>query len=151
VVKAIAKPAAMRAVREYGRGTGVPNPIDIHVGKRIRARRVFLGLNQETVANALDRTFQQLQKYESGANRVSASRLAATAEILGVPISYFFGALPAGDDEVSVEDQALRERLEQPETIELVRQYYAISDPAVRREFLEMVKTVAARPVIKIV
>ena len=81
----------------YGRGTGIPNPIDVHVGKRIRMRRLFLGMNQETLANALGLTFQQVQKYEGGANRVSASRLSAMADILGVPISYFFGDLQLGD------------------------------------------------------
>jgi ribosome-binding protein aMBF1 (putative translation factor) len=78
----------LKPVPKYGRGTGVPNPIDVHVGGRIRMRRLLLGMNQETLANALGLTFQQVQKYEGGANRVSASRLSAMAEILGVPISY---------------------------------------------------------------
>ena len=86
---------------KYGRGTGVPNPIDVHVGSRIRMRRLLLGMNQETLANALGLTFQQVQKYEGGANRVSASRLSAMAEILGVPISYFFGNLQQEDAELS--------------------------------------------------
>ena len=60
---------------KYGRGTGIPNPIDVHVGGRVRMRRLLLGMNQETLANALGLTFQQVQKYEGGANRVSASRL----------------------------------------------------------------------------
>ena len=63
------------AAPKYGRGTGIPNPIDVHVGKRVRMRRLLLGMNQETLANALGLTFQQVQKYEGGANRVSASRL----------------------------------------------------------------------------
>jgi ribosome-binding protein aMBF1 (putative translation factor) len=67
---------------EYGRGTGVPNPIDVEVGGRIRTRRLLLGMNQQALADALDLTFQQVQKYEHGANRVSASRLAAMAKIL---------------------------------------------------------------------
>src|SRR6266853_967423 len=78
---------------EYGRGTGVPNPIDVEVGGRIRTRRLLLGMNQQALADALDLTFQQVQKYEHGANRVSASRLAAMAKILVVPISYFFADL----------------------------------------------------------
>jgi transcriptional regulator with XRE-family HTH domain len=125
----------------YGRGTGIPNPIDVHVGKRIRMRRLFLGMNQTDLADALGLTFQQVQKYEHGANRVSASRLSATADILGVPISFFFRGLTAG----TPEETALRERLERPETIELVRLYYAIPDQRVRQQFLEMVKVVAAR------
>ena len=143
-MKSSAKPLTARAAPEYGRGTGIPNPIDIHVGKRIRIRRLLLGMNQERLANALDLTFQQVQKYEAGANRVSASRLAATAEILGVPISYFFGDLPAANTEVSADDQVRREQLERPETIELIRLYYAIPNPTVRHQFLEMVKAVAA-------
>jgi transcriptional regulator with XRE-family HTH domain len=135
------KPAG--AAPRYGRGTGIPNPIDIHVGKRIRMRRLFLGMNQETLANALGLTFQQVQKYEGGANRVSASRLSAMADILGVPISFFFGDLPADDKQGSAAERETRERMERPETIELVRLYYAITDLKVRQTFLDMVKAVA--------
>jgi len=127
----------------YGRGTGIPNPIDVHVGKRIRMRRLLLGMNQETLANALGLTFQQVQKYEGGANRVSASRLAAMAEILQVPISFFFGDLPTDDAKPTVAEREWREYLERPETIELIRLYYAIPDPQVRARFLEMVKSIA--------
>jgi transcriptional regulator with XRE-family HTH domain len=125
----------------YGRGTGIPNPIDVHVGKRIRTRRLLLGMNQETLANALGLTFQQVQKYEHGANRVSASRLSAMADILGVPISFFFSDLD--DPSATPEERESRERMERPETIELIRLYYAIPDQRVRRQFLEMVKAVA--------
>jgi transcriptional regulator with XRE-family HTH domain len=142
-LRASTNSAAARATREYGRGTGIPNPIDVHVGKRIRVRRLLLGMNQETLANALGVAFQQVQKYEHGANRVSASRLSAMTEILGVPISYFFVGLPGGDAEISPEEKNHRDRLERPETIELVRLYYAISNPAVRGQFLEMVRAVA--------
>jgi transcriptional regulator with XRE-family HTH domain len=128
---------------KYGRGTGIPNPIDVHVGNRIRMRRLLLGMNQETLANALGLTFQQVQKYEGGANRVSASRLSAMAEILGVPISYFFGDLRPDDSEVSPEDQRWREHLQRPETIEFIRLYYAIPDLKSRHQFLEMTKTLA--------
>jgi transcriptional regulator with XRE-family HTH domain len=129
--------------RRYGRGTGIPNPIDVHVGKRIRMRRLFLGMNQETLANALGLTFQQVQKYEGGANRVSASRLSAMADILGVPISFFFGDLLLDDKSETPEERESRERMERPETIELLRLYYAIVDQRVRQQFLEMVKAVA--------
>lgn len=131
------------AAAKYGRGTGVPNPIDVHVGNRIRMRRLLLGMNQETLANALGLTFQQVQKYEGGANRVSASRLSAMAEILGVPISYFFGDLRPDDAEITPEDQRWREYLQRPETIEFIRLYYAIPDLRARQQFLEMVKTLA--------
>jgi transcriptional regulator with XRE-family HTH domain len=128
---------------KYGRGTGIPNPIDVHVGGRVRMRRLLLGMNQETLANALGLTFQQVQKYEGGANRVSASRLSAMAEILNVPISYFFGDLRPDDAELSQAEKEWREQLQRPETIELIRLYYAIADQRVRRQFLEMTKSVA--------
>ncbi len=134
---------APKTPARYGRGTGVPNPIDVHVGNRIRMRRLLLGMNQETLANALGLTFQQVQKYEGGANRVSASRLSAMAEILGVPISYFFGDLRPDDAELSPEDQRWREYLQRPETIEFIRLYYAIPDLRARQQFLEMIKTLA--------
>ena len=138
------KPKTAGDAPRYGRGTGIPNPIDVHVGKRIRMRRLFLGMNQETLANALGLTFQQVQKYEGGANRVSASRLSAMADILGVPISYFFGDLQLGDSPQTPEEQVARERMERTETIELIRLYYAIPDVQVRQQFLELVKSVAA-------
>jgi transcriptional regulator with XRE-family HTH domain len=125
----------------YGRGTGIPNPIDVHVGKRIRMRRLLIDMTQDTLADALGLTYQQVQKYEAGANRVSASRLLAMADILGAPISFFFDGLTPG----TPEENALRERLEEPEAIELVRLYYAIPDQRIRQQFLELVKTVAER------
>jgi transcriptional regulator with XRE-family HTH domain len=127
----------------YGRGTGVPDPVDIHVGARIRTRRLMIGMNQETLARALGLTFQQVQKYEGGANRVSASRLSQIAEILGVPISHFFSDLEPDGAAPSAQDREARERLQRPETIELVRAYYAIADPRTRHQFLEMVKAAA--------
>ena len=128
---------------EYGRGTGVPNPIDVEVGGRIRTRRLLLGMNQQALADALDLTFQQVQKYEHGANRVSASRLAAMAKILAVPISFFFADLQSDGAELSIEDKTWREQLQRPETIELIRLFYAISNPQIRRQFLEMAKSMA--------
>src|SRR5438552_13932696 len=100
-----------KPVPKYGRGTGIPNPIDVHVGGRIRMRRLLLGMNQETFANALGLTLQQVEKYEGGANRVSASRLSAMAEILGVPIPYFFADLRPDDAEISPVKRERRERL----------------------------------------
>jgi transcriptional regulator with XRE-family HTH domain len=126
----------------YGRGTGIANPIDVDVGKRIRMRRLFLGMNQDTLAKALGLTFQQVQKYEGGANRVSASRLAEMAHILGVPIPFFF-ADQAPNSETSPSAQAAHEQIERSETVALLRFYYGISDQNVRRHFLELVKSVA--------
>lgn len=127
----------------YGRGTGVPNPVDVHVGARIRTRRLLIGMNQETLAKALGLTFQQVQKYEGGANRVSASRLSQIADVLGVRISYFFSDLEAEGAEPTLREVEARERMQRPETIELIRSYYAIADQDTRRQFLDMVKAVA--------
>ena len=127
----------------YGRGTGVPNPVDVHVGARVRTRRLLIGMNQETLAKALGLTFQQVQKYEGGANRVSASRLSQIAGVLGVPISYFFNDLDPDGADPSRREVEARERLQRPETIELIRSYYLITDQEIRRQFLEMVKAVA--------
>jgi transcriptional regulator with XRE-family HTH domain len=84
-----------------------------------------------------------VQKYEHGANRVSASRLAAMAKILAVPISYFFADLQSDRAELSIEDKTWHEQLQRPVTIELIRLYYAISNPEIRRQFLEMAKSIA--------
>jgi transcriptional regulator with XRE-family HTH domain len=121
----------------------VPDPVDVHVGGRIRTRRLMIGMNQETLARALGLTFQQVQKYEGGANRVSASRLSQIAEILGVPISHFFNDIEADGASPTAEDREARERMQRPETIELVRAYYAIADQRMRQQFLEMVKAAA--------
>lgn len=128
--------------KEYGRGTGVPDPVDVHVGARVRIRRLLIGMNQETLAQALRLTFQQVQKYEGGANRVSASRLQEIADVLQVPIGYFYEGLPSGDG-IDAPAQAMREQMQRPEAIELIRAYYAIGDSECRRQFLDMVKAVA--------
>ncbi len=133
---------APRSTGEYGRGTGIPHPVDVHVGTRIRTRRLLLGMNQESLAKALGLTFQQVQKYERGANRVSASRLAAIADTLGVPIAYFFAEFATPDTPQSAEERRFRELRDRPETIELIRLYYAIPDDEVRQHFLAMVKAV---------
>jgi transcriptional regulator with XRE-family HTH domain len=138
----LSKTANQRDPSAYGRGTGVPDPVDIHVGARIRTRRLLIGMNQETLAKALGLTFQQVQKYEGGTNRVSASRLSQIADILGVPISYFFNDLDANGNAAAAEDKA-RERLQRPETLELIRCYYGIPDDEARHQFLDMVKAVA--------
>src|SRR5438105_10551504 len=122
----------------HGRGPGVPDPVDVHGGARIRTRRLLLDMNQDTLANAVGLTFQQVQKYESGANRVSASRLFEIAEVLGVTPEYFFDGLSFDDDaDQTPDDQRVREMMQRPEAIELVRVYYWISDPSIRRQPLD--------------
>lgn len=130
------KSAKRAGPQEYGRGTGVPDPIDVFVGRRIRTRRVFRDMRQEELARELGLTFQQVQKYESGANRVSASRLWEIAAILEMPIAYFF---PKNDEDVALDDPI------DDESIQLVRLYYSIADASMRQQLFDMVKGVAAK------
>ena len=141
---------------ETGRVFGITNnnTIDIHVGRQIRLQRTLLGLSQEQLAKGLSITFQQIQKYERGANRISASRLWDIAQIIDVPISYFFDDMT--DDvmqssprrisrgaEHSIDDESVRDPMARRETLELVRTYYSIEKPKVRKRIAEMVKAIA--------
>ena len=131
-----------------------PSPIDVHVGSRIRLRRTLLGMSQERLGEALGLTFQQVQKYERGVNRVGASRLFDLSRVLDVPISFFFDDMPesvasafggnsarrAGgfvEPQETVADDTMSRR----ETLELVRAYYRISDPAVRKRVFDLVRS----------
>lgn len=127
-----------------------PNPIDIHVGSRIRLRRNMLGMSQEKLGENLGITFQQIQKYEKGTNRVGASRLQAIASVLGVPVSFFFEDAPGGE---SGEHGGLAEDnsttfvvgfLNSPEGLQLNRAFVKISDPKVRRKVIDLVKALSA-------
>ena len=122
-----------------------PNPIDVHVGKRLRQRRNVLGMSQEKLADQLGITFQQVQKYERGTNRVGASRLFQIGRALGVPTSHFFeGYSGQGlSGEVIAEDtqKISSDVMESRETIELIKAYYAITNPKVRKKMLEMLKS----------
>jgi transcriptional regulator with XRE-family HTH domain len=133
-------------------GTGIPNPIDVHVGSRVRLRRTLLGLSQEKLGEAIGLTFQQVQKYERGANRIGASRLFDLSRVLDVPINYFFEDM---SDEVAARSpRQIRGLAETPapyepdpmakrETLELVRAYYRIKEPKVRKRLFEMTKALA--------
>ena len=127
---------------------GGPNPIDVHVGSRVRLRRTLLGLSQEKLGNAVDLTFQQIQKYERGANRIGSSRLFQFSKVLQVPVSFFFDDMP---EEISGNPPGLSEskgpkyddeRFSRRETLELVRGYYRISDTATRKRLFELIKAV---------
>ncbi len=115
------------------------HPVDLHVGKRLRHRRWMIGMTQQQLAGAVGIKFQQIQKYESGANRVSASRLWDLAQALSVPVSFFFEGLE--DQGVASEaDETLNpDLLGDKETLELVRAYYAL-DEEPRRRLLELTK-----------
>jgi len=132
----VRKSAKRAEPHEYGRGTGVPDPIDVYVGGRIRTRRLYRDMRQEELARKLGLTFQQVQKYESGANRVSASRLWEIAAILAMPVGYFFP--PKGREQQAAEGLP-------DESIELVRLYYSIADAGMRQQLFDMVKGVAAK------
>ena len=145
--------AKKRRMRKKRLPPGVPNPVDIHVGGRVRQRRTLLGLSQEKLGDAVGLTFQQIQKYERGANRIGASRLFQLSRILDVPISFFFEDIPANlrtaEDQVTI---GLREReqktlepdpLARRETLELVRAYYRISNFKVRKRLFELMKSLA--------
>ena len=128
-----------------------PNPIDVHVGNRIRMRRMLVGMSQEKLGDALGLTFQQVQKYEKGANRVSASRLYQVASTLGVPIQFFFDDMPVStaqqsDDGMAEGDSAnvLMDFLNSSEGFQLGRAFSTIKDPTVRRRILDLVKSLSA-------
>jgi transcriptional regulator with XRE-family HTH domain len=126
-----------------------PNPIDIHVGSRIRLRRTMLGMSQEKLGESLGITFQQIQKYEKGTNRVGASRLQNIATILNVPVSFFFedapgeGAGASGSAEPSSSNYVV-DFLSSSEGLQLNRAFVRISDPKVRRKLVDLVKALAA-------
>ena len=132
---------------------GVANPIDIHVGNRVRLRRTLLGLSQEKLGDEVGLTFQQIQKYERGANRIGASRLFQFSRILDVSISYFFEELPSEIRShegqmnwgLSYEKQAelAPNPMARRETLELFRAYYRIADPAVRARLFDLTKILA--------
>lgn len=132
---------------------GFPNPIDVHVGQRIRLRRTLLGMSQEKLGEAIGLTFQQVQKYERGANRVGSSRLFDLGRVLDVPISYFFEDMPNSVQEKSpsklmgVATPAPMDYEPDPmakrETLELVRAYYKIPHASVRKRIFELTKALA--------
>ena len=128
----------------------MPNPVDVHVGNRIRMRRMLIGMSQEKLGERLGLTFQQVQKYEKGTNRVSASRLFHVAHVLAVPVQFFYEDLPAGveDDSVlgfaeSTEQAVITNFLNSSEGLQLNRAFHQISDPDVRRRVVDLVKSIA--------
>jgi transcriptional regulator with XRE-family HTH domain len=126
-----------------------PNPIDVHVGSRIRFRRNMLGMSQEKLGESLGITFQQIQKYEKGTNRVGASRLQAIASILDVPVSFFFDDAPGGQSGTGAglaeesPTSFVVDFLNSAEGIQLNRAFARISNPVVRRKMIDLVKAIA--------
>ena len=133
--------------------TANPNPVDIHVGSRVRLRRTLLGMSQEKLGNALGLTFQQVQKYERGTNRIGSSRLFLLSRILDVPVSFFFDDMApevaAGQTGFAEAAQATfkQDDLAKRETLELVRAYYKIPDVAVRKRLFDLVKAIGGQTI----
>lgn len=135
---------------------GSPNPIDVYVGARVKMRRTLLGMSQEKLGEAIGLTFQQVQKYERGLNRISASRLFDISKVLEVPISFFFEEMDEQVAELSPRMLAgVAELAEEPvtfdydpmtrrETLELVRYYYKIPDRRVAKRLFDLVKSMAS-------
>jgi transcriptional regulator with XRE-family HTH domain len=127
-----------------------PNPIDRHVGARVRLRRKMLKMSQETLGDSLGVTFQQVQKYERGANRIGASRLYRTSQVLGVPVGYFFEGLAVAEKAAqgfAEDDQTplIYDFIASPEGVALASAFGQITDPQVRKRVLDLVRALAAQ------
>ena len=128
------------------------HPIDVHVGKRLRMRRTILGMSQETIGKSIGVSFQQIQKYERGINRMGASRLFEFSKILSVPVSYFFDEYEgksmskpiSGFAEEAAASFDHEDKMASRETMEMMRAYYQIRSKAVRKRVFELVKSLAS-------
>ncbi len=132
--------------------SGVPNPIDVHVGNRVRLRRRLLGISQEKLGEAIGLSYQQVQNYERGSSSISASRLFDLARVLDVPVGFFFDDMSddvarhsprqskgTASEAVDVEPDPMAKR----ETLDLVPAYYKIRDASVRKRLFELIKALA--------
>lgn len=127
-----------------------PNPIDKHVGSRVRMRRMMLGMSQEKLGDALSLTFQQVQKYEKGTNRIGASRLQQIAHILQVPVSFFFEGAPAGGSVQSVGGMSeapspayVSDFLATSDGLSLTKSFMRIKNTKLRRRIVDLVEQIA--------
>jgi transcriptional regulator with XRE-family HTH domain len=154
-LKSVDKPQESGRGRIRGRtASGKPNPIDVHVGGRLRERRTLLGMSQTALAEAIGLTFQQVQKYESGANRMGASRLFEMATVLDVDIEYFFDGM--SDDVAKSSPRQIMNRDTDPdvseernpmlrrETLELVRAFYRFPTTEMREQFTNLTQLLSA-------
>jgi transcriptional regulator with XRE-family HTH domain len=117
------------------------HPVDIHVGERLKVRRVSLGMSQEHLGEAVGVTFQQIQKYERGLNRIGSSRLYEFSQLLSVPVSYFFDKVGNVAEGVLPRDILAQSGQRNKEVLTLVRSYDKIQDVALRKKLLALVKT----------
>jgi transcriptional regulator with XRE-family HTH domain len=137
---------------EVKKKKGMPDHIDIHVGSRLRVRRSLMGITQEKLAKAVGLTFQQVQKYEKGLNRISAGRLFQFSRVLEVPVAYFYENLASGNtfgmsdnsqDGFSHEEP--KDMMQNKETINLLKAYYSIEDAGARQDILKFIKSMAKK------
>ena len=124
-----------------------PNPVDVHVGSRVRLRRMMLGMSQEKLGDQLGITFQQIQKYEKGTNRIGASRLQNISTVLSVPVAFFFEDAPAtplqaGGMAESSTDYVV-DFLSSSEGIQLNKAFVRVRDPKLRRRIIDLVRAAA--------
>ena len=130
-------------------GSKTPDPIDKYVGSRIRMRRIMLGMSQEKLGDALGLTFQQIQKYEKGANRVGASRLQQIAEVLQVHVSFMFegspGATISGGMNESASPAYVSDFLATSDGLALTKAFTQLKDAKLRRSIVDLVEQIAAR------
>ena len=128
-----------------------PNPIDIHVGSRVRLRRMILGMSQEKLGESLGLTFQQVQKYEKGVNRIGASRLFDLSHVLGVPVQFFYEEAPHSTSVASMAlgmaerpaESYVSEFLGSRDGLELNKAFSRIADPKIRRSIVELVRSIS--------
>jgi transcriptional regulator with XRE-family HTH domain len=131
-----------------------PNPIDVHVGSRVRFRRMLLGMSQEKLGEKLGLTFQQVQKYEKGINRIGASRLFDLAQVLGVSVQFFYEEAPSSDPSPltpeglaeKADEHSIVEFLRSRDGLELNKAFVRISDAKARRAIVELVRSLANDP-----
>src|SRR6185437_14824310 len=137
---------------ETPRGSRRANPMDVHVGSRVRLRRMLLGMSQEKLGQHLGLTFQQVQKYEKGVNRIGASRLFDLAKVLGVPVQFFYDEAPSGAQSAGAVMTGFAEQPDESyvvdflgtrEGLELNKAFARISDPKVRRSIVDLVRSLA--------
>lgn len=128
-----------------------PHPIDVHVGNRMRMRRMMLNMSQDKLGEGVNLTFQQIQKYEKGVNRIGASRLFQISRLLSVPVQFFFEGIESeGADGFAEEAPAdfagddFMALLSTPEGVQLCRSFAQISDPKIRRKVLDLIKTLSS-------
>ncbi len=144
----MAKPQKAGGAPEDAPKRSGPHPIDIYVGSRVKLRRMILGMSQETLGKSLGLTFQQIQKYEKGVNRIGASRMFELSELLDVPVQFFYDGFGGRSKAARgfAEDhpgEGVMDLVNSPEGVQLCRYFSEIRDPEVRKRVLDLVKSIA--------